>query len=60
VYEREGHVSQSCDCVVSVSWVLGLVPSGRPVDVEEEIQVVGQSSHDLSWGHGGATKWGRI
>jgi len=30
-------VSQSCDGIVSVPWVLGLVQSRTPVEIEEEI-----------------------
>jgi len=41
VYKGDGHVSQSCDGVVSVSWVLGLVQSRTPVEVEEEVKLGG-------------------
>jgi len=37
VYEGDGQVSQPCDGVVSVPWVLGLVWGRTPVKVEEEI-----------------------
>ena len=39
VNEGDGRVSQSCDGVVSVSRVLGLVRSRTPVKVEEEIRL---------------------
>jgi len=41
VYERDGRISQGCDGVVSVPRVLGLVQSGTPVEVEEEIRLGG-------------------
>ena len=44
MYEGDGRVSQSCDSVVSVPWVLGLVWSGAPVKVEEEVRLEGNLS----------------
>jgi len=41
VYEGGGRVCQGSDGVVSVSWVLGLVWSGPPVEVEEEVGLGG-------------------
>ena len=41
VAERDGCICQSCDGVVSVSWVPGLVRGGTPVEVEEEIGLGG-------------------
>jgi len=41
VYEGDGCVPQSCDGIVSVSWVLGLVRGRTPVEVEEEIGLGG-------------------
>jgi len=35
VYEGDSHVSRSFDCVVSVPWVLGLIWSAIPIEVEE-------------------------
>jgi len=37
MYQGGGGVGQSCDGVVSVPWILGLVRSRTPVEVEEEI-----------------------
>jgi len=37
VYEGDGRVSQGCDGVVPVPWVLGLVWGRTPVEIEEEI-----------------------
>jgi len=41
VYEGDGRVSQSCDGVVSVPWVLGFVRGRTPVEVEEKIRLGG-------------------
>jgi len=41
VYEGDGHVSQSCDGVVLVPWVLGIVRGRTPVEVEEQIRLGG-------------------
>ena len=41
MYERDSRVSQGCDGVVSVPWVLELVRSRTPVEVEEEIRLGG-------------------
>jgi len=41
VYEGDGRIRQSCDGVVPVSQVLGLVWGGTPVEVEEEIGLGG-------------------
>jgi len=41
VYEGDGRVSQSCDGVVPVPLVLGLVRGRTPVEVEEEIRLGG-------------------
>jgi len=41
VNEGGGCVSQSCDGIVSVPWVFGLVRSGTPVEVEKEIGLGG-------------------
>jgi len=41
MYEENGRVGKGCDGVVSVSWVLGLVQSGTPVEVAEEIRLGG-------------------
>ena len=41
VYEADGRICQSGDGVVSVSWFLGLVRGGTPVEVEEEIGLGG-------------------
>jgi len=41
VYEGDGRVSQSCNGVVSVPWVLRLVRGRTPVEVEEEIGLGG-------------------
>jgi len=41
MYEGGGGVSQSCDGVVSVPWILGLVRSRTPVMVKEEIWLRG-------------------
>ena len=41
MYEGGSRVRQSCDSVVSIPWVLGLVRSRTPVEVEEEIWLGG-------------------
>ena len=41
MYEGDGRASQSCDGVVSVPWVVGLVRGKTPVEVEEEIRLGG-------------------
>ena len=41
MYEGGGRISQGCAGVVSVPWVLGLVRSRVPVEVEEEIRLRG-------------------
>jgi len=41
VYEGDGRIRQSHNRLVSVSWVLGLVGGGAPVEVEEEIWLGG-------------------
>jgi len=41
VYKRGGRVSQGCDGVVSVPWVLGLVRCRAPVKVEEQVRLGG-------------------
>ena len=41
MYEGDGRVSQTCDGVVSVSWVLVLVRSRTPVEIEEDIRLGG-------------------
>jgi len=41
VYEEGGRVSQCCDGVVSVPWVLGLVRGGTPVEVQKEVGLGG-------------------
>jgi len=41
VYERDGGIRKGCDGVVSVSWVLGLVRGGTPVEFEEEVGLGG-------------------
>ena len=37
MYKGDGHIGQGCDGVMSIPWVLGLVQSEMPVEVEEEI-----------------------
>jgi len=41
MYDGDGRISQSCDGVVTVSWVLCLVRSRTPVEIEEEIGLGG-------------------
>jgi len=41
VYKGDSRIRQSCDDIVSVSWVLGLVWGGTLVEVEEEIGLGG-------------------
>ena len=41
MYEGDGRIRPSCDGVVSVCWVLGLVRGGAPVEVEEEVGLRG-------------------
>jgi len=41
VYELDGRVSQGCDGVVTVSWVLCLVRSRTPLEIEEEVGLGG-------------------
>jgi len=41
VYEGDGRISQSCDGIVSVPRVPGLVRGRTPVEVEEEIRLGG-------------------
>ena len=41
VYKRGGRVSQGCDGVVSVPWVLGLFRCRTPVKVEEKVRLGG-------------------
>ena len=41
MYEGDSRIRQSWHRVVSVSWVLGLVRDGVPVEVEEEVGVGG-------------------
>ena len=41
MYEGDGRISQSCDGVVPVPWVLGLVRGRTPVEVEEEVRLGG-------------------
>ena len=41
MYERDGCIRQSCDGVVSVSWALGLLRRGTPVEVEEALGLGG-------------------
>jgi len=43
VHEGDSRVSQSRNGIVSVSWVLGLVGSGTPIEVENEIRL--RSNH---------------
>jgi len=51
VYEGDGRSSESCNSVVPLPWVLGLVRCGMPVEVEEEIKLKGNLS---SWQQKGA------
>ena len=37
MYEGGGRICQSCDGVLTVSWVLGFVRRGTAFEVEEEI-----------------------
>jgi len=41
MYEEDGRVGQSCNGVMSVLWVLSLLRSRTPVEVEEEIGLGG-------------------
>jgi len=41
MYEGGGRIGQSCDRVVTVPRVLGLIRSSTPVEVEEEIRLGG-------------------
>jgi len=41
VHEWDGRISQSCDGVVSVSRVLGLVRGRTPFEVEEKVRLGG-------------------
>ena len=41
MYKGDGRTGQGCDGVMSIPWVLGLVRSGTPVEVEEEIGLGG-------------------
>jgi len=41
LYEGGRGVSQSCDGVVTVPWILGLVWSRTPVEAEDEIRLRG-------------------
>ena len=41
VDERGGCVSQSCDDIMPVPRILGLVGSGTPIEVEQEIRLAG-------------------
>ena len=36
VYKGDGRIGKGCDGVMSIPWVLGLVPSRTPVVVEEQ------------------------
>ena len=41
MYEGDSRISQGCDGVVPVPWVLGLVRGRTPGEVEEEIRLGG-------------------
>ena len=41
MYKGDGRIGQGCDGVMSIPWVLGLVRSRTPVEVEEEIGLGG-------------------
>ena len=41
MYKGDSRVSQGCDGIVLISWVLGFVQGGAPVEIEEEVRLRG-------------------
>jgi len=60
VDEGDGRVSQGCDGVVSVPWILGLVRSGAPVEVEDEVRLGGNFPARYRSGTVGREGWDRL
>jgi len=48
VDERDSHVSQSGDGIVPVPRIPGLVRSGTPIEIEEEISVTGAPYREVN------------